>query len=68
MNHFSETVGLPRRAEENAKSRHFLINMSVQKFPKIALEPPEHPKLGKHIICEHLWAFSENLCCLKAKS
>ena len=46
MNHFSATVGLPRRAEENAKSCHFLINMSVQKFPKIALEPPEHPKLG----------------------
>ena len=31
-----------RRAEEHAKSRHFLINMSVPNFPaEIVLEPPE---------------------------
>ena len=39
-----------QKAEEHAKSRHFLINLSVQKFPKIVLEPLEHPKVGKHLI------------------
>ena len=57
-----------RRAEKHAKSCHFLIDMSVPKFPKIALEPPEYPKIGKHLIYEHLWAFSPKTCWLKAKS
>ena len=45
---------LSRRPEEHTNSRHFLINMNVPKFPKIALEPPEYPKIGKHLIYEHL--------------
>ena len=61
-------IKFARRAEEHAKPRHFLINMSVPKLPKIALEPPEHPKIGKHLINKHLWAFSAIFCCLNAKS
>ena len=37
-------------------------------FTKIALWPPEHPKIGKHVIQEHLWAFATKFFCLKAKS
>ena len=52
------TIGIslipPWRAEEHEKSRHFLINMSVPKFPKIALEPSEYPNIGTHLIYEYL--------------
>ena len=41
-----------RPAEEHTISRHGLINMSVPKFPKIELEPAEHPKIGKHLMSE----------------
>ena len=47
-------IAFPWWLEEHAKSRHFLINMSVPKFPKIALEPPEYPKIGKHLTYEYL--------------
>ena len=49
-----------QRAEEHAKSRHFLINLSVPKFPKIVLEPPAHPKVGKHFIHNIYERFLQN--------
>ena len=55
---FVRTIGIsltpPWRAEEHEKSRHFLINMTVPKFPKIALEPPEYPKIGTYLIYKYL--------------
>ena len=55
---FVRTIGIslipPWRAEEHEKSRHFLVNMSVPKFPKLALEPPEYPKIGTHLIYKYL--------------
>ena len=34
--------------------------MSVPKFPKIALETPEHPKIGKHSIHNIYERFMQN--------
>ena len=54
VQHPTEDKSEARRAEERAKSLHFLINRSVPKFPKIELKPPENPKIGKYLIYEHL--------------
>ena len=45
---------LSRRAEEHAKSCHFLINMSGPKIFQNGAQTPEHPKIHKHLIHEHL--------------
>ena len=37
-------LGTSRLTEEHGKSRHFLINASVPKFPKYALEPRNTPE------------------------
>ena len=55
---FVRTIGIslipPWQAEEHEKSHHFLINMSVPKFPKIVLEAPEYPKIVTHLIYKYL--------------